>query len=158
MWAGDETQDEDALPSASSDQPQMDFNAFTPEAIAVASHTATGKRKRGSENTTSSTPIGNNRRNHTPTVPGVLRSGEMAFNKTTRGSLPAEKAFSVQIGWKLFRLSGASLMSDCESGLRRVVGMQSARSHLLMLLERRHISPPISKTRFETMKRVRKDP
>ena len=117
MWAGDEIHDEDALPSASTDPPQtaqLDFNTFTPEAIAVASQTATGKRKRGSENTTSSTPNGNNRNNHTPTVPGVLRTGAMSFTKATRGSLPAEKAFSIQIGWKLFRLSGASLMSDCE--------------------------------------------
>lgn len=60
-------------------------------------------------------------RKHTPAsstgkgpvkAPGVLRTGDAALLRDGHSTLPAEKAFAIQIGWKLFRLSGASIMSD----------------------------------------------
>lgn len=53
-------------------------------------------------------------------TPGVLRTGDVALLRNGQPTLPAEKSFAIQIGWKLFRLSGASIMSDgkleqCES-------------------------------------------
>lgn len=45
-------------------------------------------------------------------TPGVLRTGNAALLRDGNSTLPAEKAFAIQIGWKLFRLSGTSIMSD----------------------------------------------
>lgn len=45
-------------------------------------------------------------------VPGVLRLKDGLANRNGDCTLPHDKAFSIQIGWRLFRLSGASIMSD----------------------------------------------
>jgi hypothetical protein len=45
-------------------------------------------------------------------TPGVLRTGDAQFLRDGQPSLPAERSFAIQIGWRLFRLSGASIMSD----------------------------------------------
>ena len=48
-------------------------------------------------------------------IPGVLRTGDAALMRNGQSALPAEKAFAIQIGWRLFRLSGASIASDGET-------------------------------------------
>ncbi|KAL8869430.1 MAG: hypothetical protein Q9174_004278 [Haloplaca sp. 1 TL-2023] len=45
-------------------------------------------------------------------TPGIVRSGA---SSTSHGRLPDEKGFSIQIGSELFKLSGASIMSDAPS-------------------------------------------
>jgi hypothetical protein len=40
-----------------------------------------------------------------------------AYREQLQEGLPAERGFPIQIGSELFRLSGASIMSDCESNL-----------------------------------------
>ncbi|KAL8696271.1 MAG: hypothetical protein Q9201_007741 [Fulgogasparrea decipioides] len=45
-------------------------------------------------------------------TPGIVRSG---LSSASHGSLPDEKGFSIQIGSELFKLSGASIMSDAPS-------------------------------------------
>ena len=45
-------------------------------------------------------------------TPGVLRTGDALLLRNGQNVLPPEKAFAIQIGWRLFRLSGASIMSD----------------------------------------------
>ena len=44
-------------------------------------------------------------------TPGVMRTGDLLM-RNVQYILPNEKAFSIQIGWRLFRLSGASINSD----------------------------------------------
>ena len=45
-------------------------------------------------------------------TPGILRTTDKTLTRNGQSALPPEKAFSIQIGWRLFRLSGASIMSD----------------------------------------------
>ena len=47
-------------------------------------------------------------------IPGVVRTGDANLLRNGQPTLPAEKAFAIQIGSRLFRLSGASIMSDGE--------------------------------------------
>ena len=44
--------------------------------------------------------------------PSILRQRQIDAFKEGNGGLPAEKGFPIQIGSELFRLSGASIMSD----------------------------------------------
>lgn len=46
-------------------------------------------------------------------TPGIVRPG---VGDAAHGSLPDEKGFSIQIGSELFKLSGASIMSDGRLG------------------------------------------
>lgn len=55
------------------------------------------------------------RLSESPNVPGVLRLGQRSASQNGQRSLPDEKGFSIQIGSKLFKLSGASIMSDGRS-------------------------------------------
>ena len=95
-WLPDDIQSESLSTSVSGRQ---DFENFTPETIvgkksSEAASIANGKG-----------PI---------KTPGVLRTGDAALLRNGQPTLPAEKAFAIQIGWRLFRLSGASIMSDGE--------------------------------------------
>lgn len=45
-------------------------------------------------------------------ISGVLRTGDAALPRNEQPTFPAEKSFAIQIGWRLFRLSWASIMSD----------------------------------------------
>lgn len=47
--------------------------------------------------------------------PGILRLGQRSSSLHSQRSLPDEKGFSIQIGSELFKLSGASIMSDAPS-------------------------------------------
>ena len=58
-------------------------------------------------------------------IPGVLRTTDVTGPRNGHRSLPPEKAFSIQIGWKLFRLSGASIMSDGKRSLKTWVPRRS---------------------------------
>lgn len=58
-------------------------------------------------------------------TPGVLRTGEAALSRNGQPALPAEKAYAIQIGWRLFRLSGASIMSDGRlTNVEKIMGMK----------------------------------
>ena len=46
--------------------------------------------------------------------PSILRNHQADTPQEGRPGLPAEKGFPIQIGSELFRLSGTSIMSDCE--------------------------------------------
>lgn len=48
-------------------------------------------------------------------APGVLRALQPGNEPSEQFPLPAGKGFPIQIGSELFRLSGASIMSDCQS-------------------------------------------
>lgn len=48
-------------------------------------------------------------------TPGVLRTPQSGDDQNEQFSLPPGKGFPIQIGSELFRLSGASIMSDCKS-------------------------------------------
>ena len=45
----------------------------------------------------------------------ILRGHQADSSQDNRSGLPAEKGFPIQIGSELFRLSGSSIMSDCQS-------------------------------------------
>lgn len=60
-----------------------------------------------------------NKRNGLPS--SILRNREIDAPQEGRSGLPAEKGFPIQIGSELFRLSGTSIMSDCESASPRSV-------------------------------------
>lgn len=47
-----------------------------------------------------------------PNTPGLSRLGQRSASQVDQRSLPDEKGFSIQIGAELFKLSGASIMSD----------------------------------------------
>ncbi len=102
VWMGDEGQG-GSIVSSVSGQSRSDFDAFAPETVpgnqpSGASSTANGQK--GSLKT-----------------PGVMRVGEGLPMKNGQKPLAPEKAFSIQIGWRLFRLSGVSIMSDGQYGL-----------------------------------------
>lgn len=50
-------------------------------------------------------------------APGVLRLGARSASSNSQPSLPDEKGFSIQIGPEVFKLSGASIMSDGRFGV-----------------------------------------
>ena len=54
-------------------------------------------------------------------VPGVLRTPNMAESASEDYALPLGKGFPIQIGSELFRLSGASILSDCKQIPNRCV-------------------------------------
>ena len=98
LWAGDDTQGGSLLSSASGHS-RSEFDNF-------AAENGGGKQAPGlSSAPNGKAPI------KTP-GPGVLGAGDTLLMRNGQSTLPLEKAFSIQIGWKLFRLSGASIMSD----------------------------------------------
>ncbi len=55
-------------------------------------------------------------------TPGVLRSGQDNVTQNGQFTLPPGKGFPIQIGSELFRLSGASIMSDGQYLFQRITG------------------------------------
>ena len=51
---------------------------------------------------------------HAAKAPGVMRTPNPAEGASDEFTLPLGKGFPIQIGSELFRLSGASIMSDCQ--------------------------------------------
>ena len=96
-WLVDDAQGESMVSSVSG-QSRSDLDTFT------------SKLGKGKEPSVPSS-IANGGKGPIKT-PGVLRTGDAALLRNGQPTLPAEKAFSIQIGWRLFRLSGASIMSD----------------------------------------------
>ena len=47
-------------------------------------------------------------------APGVLHNPNLGDTPSDAFTLPPGKGFPIQIGSELFRLSGASIMSDCQ--------------------------------------------
>ena len=101
MWAGEETQD-GAVSATISEGANSTFENFASEIIAPASGKATVASSVSSKNGYKAPAR----------IPGILRSGDAMAYRNGDAALPHDKAFSIQIGWRLFRLSGASLMSD----------------------------------------------
>ncbi len=95
-WLAEDLQGESIVSSVSG-QSRSDLDNFTSEIIK-------GKQPSGTSSVANGKgPI---------KIPGVLRTGDAALLRNGQPTLPAEKAFAIQIGWRLFRLSGASIMSD----------------------------------------------
>lgn len=96
LWAGDDAQGGSLVPSLSG--AASDFENFTSEAVS-------GKQPAGTSSAA-------NEQRAPIRTPGVLRTTDAALLRNGQTTLPAEKAFAIQIGWRLYRLSGASIMSD----------------------------------------------
>lgn len=129
MWAVEEDQRSSAPPNM--EKARSDLEGFTPESTAQA-------RAQPSEN---SSVV--NVHKASATTPGVMQSGDGALYRNGKCVLQAEKAFSIQIGWRLFKLSGASIMSD------GAPASTAAWVTSLTSLERHHISRHISKNRYD---------
>ena len=100
MWTGEDIQD-GAISGSISDSASL-FENFTNETVAPVS------RKETAASSTSS----KNGYKAPARIPGVLRSGDAEIYRNGEVVLPQDKPFSIQVGWRLFKLSGASLMSD----------------------------------------------
>ena len=103
MWAGDETRNS--------------FTAFgTSEGVASKVQSPDHEvRAATAGNRTAETPSSPPNVYEDPTrTPGVLRAGDASSYRNGQSTLPVERAYSIQIGWRLFRLSGAGIMSDGE--------------------------------------------
>ena len=104
LWIGDDAQGGSLVSSISG---RSEFESFGVDAV-------TGKEA----SRTSSTTNGK-----VPTkVPRLLRAGDALLLRNGQPNLPAERPFTIQIGWRLFRLSGASIMSDGEPNLGNTMG------------------------------------
>ena len=102
MWIGDDMQG-GSITSSLSALSRSDLENFTPENVGRRKITPSG----ASSLSNGKLPL---------KTPGVMRSSDLLM-RNGQSILPHEKAFSIQIGWKLFRLSGASINSDGESYL-----------------------------------------
>ena len=97
MWVGDDGQGGSIVSSVSAPS-RSELENFTAENVG-------GKKIPRS----SASSMSNGK---TPSrTPGVMRTGDLLM-RNGQSILPHEKAFSIQIGWRLFRLSGASINSD----------------------------------------------
>lgn len=107
-WAPEETQGE-SLVSSTSGQSRSELDNYTGEAIAGNESTHSVSAGNGIQ-----VPF---------KIPAILRAAEKSRERSGQQSLPPEKAFSIQIGWRPFRLSGASIISDGKNrqALRYVV-------------------------------------
>lgn len=92
-WLADEAQWPSLLSNASR-QSRSELENFTSESV-----------------TRKQTPSSSNGKGPIKT-PGVLRTRDAALLRNGQPTLPAEKSFAIQVGWRLFRLSGASIISD----------------------------------------------
>ena len=97
MWVGDDTQG-GSIVSSGSGPSRSEFENFAAENM--------GKRR---ITTSDASSISNGKASIR--TPGVMRTGDLLM-RNGQSILPHEKAFSIQIGWRLFRLSGASINSD----------------------------------------------
>ena len=126
MWVGDDAQG-GSLASSASGPSRSEFENFTVDHVG---------RKRITPSLASSASNGK----PTTKIPGVMRSGDVLM-RNGQYTLPHEKAFSIQIGWRLFRLSGASINSDGKLVFSRIAKWLSLKS-----LERPHISQITSRS------------
>lgn len=78
------------------------------------------------------------------TTPGVLRTRQGDGMQNGQRTLPHAKGFSIQIGSEIFKLSGASIMSDGQYKL----GYICSRQALLRILEHPHIFQSFSRSSF----------
>lgn len=100
MWIGDEVPG-GSIVSSVSEPSRSEFDNFTAGNVGRKKVTPSG-----------ASSISNGK---VPTkTPGVMRTGDLLM-RNVQYTLPNEKAFSIQIGWRLFRLSGASINSDAPS-------------------------------------------
>ena len=97
MWLGDDVHGGSIVSSASAPS-RSEFENFTAE-------NGAGRKIARSSASSLSNGKASNR------TPGVMRTGDLLM-RNGPSILPHEKAFSIQIGWRLFRLSGASINSD----------------------------------------------
>lgn len=79
-------------------------------------------------------------------TPGVMRTSDLLL-RNGQSLLPHEKAFSIQIGSRLFKLSGASINSDGKLVLLGTISCLSLKS-----LERPRISQIISKSSCDSLR------
>ena len=96
-WLGDDLQGGSVVSSASVPS-RSEFENFTVENVG-------GKKATRSDASSMSNGKGRIK------TPGVMRTSDLLL-RNGQSILPHEKAFSIQIGWRLFRLSGASINSD----------------------------------------------
>ena len=106
MWTGEESQDVNISDTNPAESASALFGSYTPENTSVM----TGKETAASTTSTSS----KNGYKIPERVPGIMVSGDPIAYKNGDNALPHDKAFSIQIGWRLYKLSGASLNSDGE--------------------------------------------
>lgn len=99
MWVGDDGQG-GSIVSSISVPSRSEFENFAPEHV-------------GGKKTTVSTSSSVSNGRAPIRTPAVMRTGDLMMRNGVY-SLPNEKAFSIQIGWRLFTLSGASINSDGE--------------------------------------------
>ena len=131
MWIGDEVPG-GSIVSSVSEPSRSEFDSFTAGNAGGKKVTLSG-----------ASSISNGK---APTkTPGVMRTGDLLM-RNVQYILPNEKAFSIQIGWRLFRLSGASINSD-----GKFVFSRRARSVSLKSLERPRTSQPISRINYDQM-------
>ena len=97
MWVGDDIQG-GSITSSVSGPSRSELENFTAENV--------GRRKIIPSGASS---LSNGK--HPMRTPGVMRAGDLLM-RNGQALLPHEKAFAIQIGWRLFRLSGASINSD----------------------------------------------
>ena len=102
MWIGDDMQG-GSITSSVSGLSRSDLENFTPENVGRKKITPSGASSVSNGKLPSKTP-------------GVMRSSDLLM-RNGHAALPHEKAFSIQIGWRLFKLSGASINSDGRSYL-----------------------------------------
>lgn len=128
LWLADDAQGESIVSSVSGPS-RSDLDNFT---AGLVKDLVKGKQR-------SEPPSIANGSGHTK-IPGVVRTGDANLLRNGQPTLPAEKAFAIQIGSRQFRLSGASIMSDGEpaDAIYRFEGM-------LKSLERLPTSLPTSK-------------
>ena len=131
MWIGDDVPG-GSIVSSVSEPSRSEFDNFTAGNVGGKKVTPSG-----------ASSLSNGK---VPTkIPGVMRTSDLLM-RNVQYTLPNEKAFSIQIGWRLFRLSGASINSD-----GKFVFSERARSVSLKSLERPRISQPISRTNYDQM-------
>lgn len=96
-WVGDDLQGGSVISSASGPS-RAEFENFTVENV-------------GGRKTTYSDASSMSNGKGPIKTPGVMRTSDLLL-RSGKSILPHEKAFSIQIGWRLFRISGASINSD----------------------------------------------
>ena len=79
----------------------------------------------------------------------ILRKSQVDAWQDMSAGLPAEKGFPIQIGSELFRLSGASIMSDGQFTV-----MENLFAIILRVLEHPHIFPNSSRISCVRMKKA----
>ena len=108
LWPPEDVQ-AGSLVSSASGQSRSEFEAFASAEPHVAATQAVPSRSPSMQNGSAPSLKAPSR---TPTVLKSPTGDGVLSRNGPSSNLPAGKAFSIQIGWRLFRLSGASIMSD----------------------------------------------